>query len=127
MFGDTDLVPDMPLLNTPAQGAPLMLLFGIFFPAVPGFTAGVQMSGDLKDPGKAIPVGTITAISVGFFVYIGLAVLFSYRINEESLIGNTNILSEVRLLQITDTPVVFFGLFDVIAARLRGESLRGLT
>ena len=98
MFGDTDLVPDMPLLNIPAQGAPLMLLFGIFFPAVTGFTAGVQMSGDVKDPGKAIPVGTITAISVGFFVYIGLAVFFSYRISEESLIGNTNILSEVRLL-----------------------------
>ena len=76
MFGDTDLVPDIPLLNTPAQGAPLMLLFGIFFPAVTGFTAGVQMSGDLKDTGKAIPVGTITAIRFGFFVYIGLAVFF---------------------------------------------------
>ena len=99
MFGDADLVPDMPLLNTPAQGAPLMLLFGIFFPALTGFTAGVQMSGDLKDTGKAIPVGSIAAISVGFIVYIGLAVFFSYRISEESLIVNTNILSKVRLLE----------------------------
>ncbi|HPJ08811.1 MAG TPA: amino acid permease, partial [Deltaproteobacteria bacterium] len=30
------------------------LLFAIFFPAVTGFTQGVSMSGDLKDPGKSL-------------------------------------------------------------------------
>ena len=45
-------------------------LFGIFFPAVTGFTAGVAMSGDLKDPKKAIPWGTMSAVVVGLLVYI---------------------------------------------------------
>ncbi len=52
----------------------LAVVFAIFFPAVTGFTAGVAMSGDLKDPKKAIPVGTIASIAVGLVVYIILAI-----------------------------------------------------
>jgi hypothetical protein len=33
---------------------PISTLFGIFFPAVTGFTAGVNMSGDLRDPKASI-------------------------------------------------------------------------
>ena len=48
-------------------------VFKIFFPAVTGILAGVSMSGDLKDPKRAIPSGTLFAIIVGFFVYAGCA------------------------------------------------------
>ncbi len=57
------------VLNAPS----FSLLFGIFFPAVTGFTAGVAMSGDLKNPRLSIPWGTMLSIIIGLIVYIILA------------------------------------------------------
>ncbi|MBS9766006.1 MAG: amino acid permease [Flavobacteriaceae bacterium] len=69
-------------------------LFGIFFPAVTGFTAGVAMSGDLKDPKKSIPWGTMLAIGTGLLVYVSLSLFIYYRIPTAELINNTNVLVE---------------------------------
>jgi amino acid transporter len=56
---------------------PFWVLFAIFFPAVTGFTQGVSMSGDLKDPGKSLPAGTFLAVGVSILVYFGTAVVFA--------------------------------------------------
>ncbi len=69
-------------------------LFGIFFPAVTGFTAGVAMSGDLRDPKKSIPWGTMLAVATGFAVYIGLALFIFYHIPMAELQKNNNALVE---------------------------------
>jgi len=61
------------------------MLFAIFFPAVTGFTAGVNMSGDLKNPKKAIPKGTILSIITGMLVYIIIAIYLSYFIDSDFL------------------------------------------
>ena len=40
------------------EGPGFWIIFAIFFPAVTGFTQGVSMSGDLKDPARSLPLGT---------------------------------------------------------------------
>ncbi|MCB1175388.1 MAG: hypothetical protein KDK39_17570 [Leptospiraceae bacterium] len=70
-------------------------LFGIFFPAVTGFTAGVAMSGDLKDPRNSIPIGTLSAILFGLLVYVSLTVFLSLYVPLTELSSNPAILNSI--------------------------------
>ena len=80
------------------EAAPSMaLLFGIFFPAVTGFTAGVNMSGDLKDPKRSIPRGTMLAIATGLLVYAGLAIFLNQSVDRSALIANPMVLESIAI------------------------------
>ncbi|XP_039532028.1 solute carrier family 12 member 7 isoform X3 [Pimephales promelas] len=52
------------------------LLVGIYFPSVTGIMAGSNRSGDLRDPQRSIPTGTIMAIATTSLIYISCVVLF---------------------------------------------------
>ncbi|MDP6041604.1 MAG: amino acid permease, partial [Candidatus Latescibacteria bacterium] len=52
-------------------------VFAVFFPAVTGFTAGIGMSGDLQDPRRSIPKGTLLAVMTGTLTYLIIPVLLS--------------------------------------------------
>uniref|UniRef100_A0A8C4QCR9 Solute carrier family 12 member 3 n=1 Tax=Eptatretus burgeri TaxID=7764 RepID=A0A8C4QCR9_EPTBU len=55
------------------RGENFFSIFSIFFPAATGILAGANISGDLKDPQRAIPKGTILAILISSLVYIALS------------------------------------------------------
>jgi amino acid transporter len=94
-FGSHASVPAEPLLNPMGGSLPWIALFAIFFPAVTGFEAGVSMSGDLKDPRRNIPFGTITAILVGLVVYVGLALFFSFTVDRQMLVNDPRVLFNI--------------------------------
>lgn len=62
--------------NVPVTG--FWTVFAVFFPAVTGILSGVGMSGDLKDPGKAIPKGTIAAVLVGYAIYMAVPIMLAH-------------------------------------------------
>jgi amino acid transporter len=97
-FGHHDMAPATPNFFGDGSGVPLMVLFGIFFPAVTGFEAGVSMSGDLRNPKKSIPLGTISAISIGLIVYIGLAFFFAYTVDGKFLATDPKALFKIALV-----------------------------
>jgi amino acid transporter len=102
-FGDNlHGVPDAP---------PFWVLFAIFFPAVTGFTQGVSMSGDLKDPGKSLPAGTFAAVGFSVLIYVGAAVIFAGAADPVALVTDYNAMSRVAIFE----SLIFAG---VIAATL---------
>lgn len=59
------------------EGQSFFSVFALFFPAVTGIMAGVNMSGDLKDPARSIPLGTFLAIAFTGLVYFSMAILLA--------------------------------------------------
>lgn len=61
-------------------------VFAIYFPAVTGIMAGVNMSGDLKNPGYSLPVGIIASILTGFIIYMAQILLTGGAQTREQLL-----------------------------------------
>jgi len=120
-MGSNEFAPETVSLITQKGAVSLEVVFAIFFPAVTGFTAGVAMSGDLKNPKKSLPVGTIAAIAVGFVVYVGLAFFLAYYINSDTLKSDYNILMKIALY----APAVVAGIWGATLSSALGGILGG--
>ncbi|MBW2736691.1 MAG: amino acid permease, partial [Deltaproteobacteria bacterium] len=118
-LGSPDVVAATPALNPTEDGPSFALLFGIFFPAVTGFTAGVNMSGDLANPKRAIPLGTLTSIVVGLIVYVGLAIFVAYRVPVDQLVGNPAVLVDIALVPV----LVLGGIWGATISSAMGSIL----
>ena len=113
--------PSSPLFAPANDAVSFEYVFSIFFPAVTGFTAGVAMSGDLKNPKKDIPLGTIAAISVGFVVYILLALGFGFYVKRDLLLEDFNVAMKIAWY----SPFVVAGVWGATLSSALGGILGG--
>ncbi|XP_047501721.1 bumetanide-sensitive sodium-(potassium)-chloride cotransporter-like [Penaeus chinensis] len=80
-------------------------VFGVFFPAVTGIVAGANLSGDLKDPGSAIPKGTILAIGITFVTYIVYPFMLAGSVMRDASGNLTIFQNNYNTTDLLDNPV----------------------
>jgi amino acid transporter len=74
------------------SGAGFWYIFAVFFPAATGIMAGANMSGELRNPRRNIPVGTLSAIAVSTVVYLVVAYWLARSASPRELVDNYTIL-----------------------------------
>lgn len=88
-------------------GESFFTMFALFFPAVTGIMAGVNMSGDLRDPGRSIPNGTFAAILFTGAIYLLMALFLAATRSQEALIHQGLIVREIAFSPLLITAGVF--------------------
>ena len=88
-------------------GASVFTMFALFFPAVTGIMAGANMSGDLQNPSRSIPRGTLWAVLVTGAVYLSMALLLGAARPHQALIANNLIVRDVASVPLLITAGVF--------------------
>ncbi len=101
------------------QGETFWTMFALFFPAVTGIMAGANMSGDLRDPARSIPRGTLAAVFVTGVVYAGQAILLAGSRDRQSLLSNNLIISEIAIM----ASLIVAGIFAATLSSALGSMM----
>jgi len=72
-------------------------VFAIIFPAFTGMIAGLGLSGDLKNPRRAIPIGILTATLTGMAVYVFVILKMGFSASPSELSSDQFIMSRIAL------------------------------
>lgn len=89
------------------EGENTFTMFALFFPAVTGIMAGANMSGDLANPSKSIPTGTLAAVVITGLIYISQALLLGCARPAAELIGNNMVIRDIAVWPVLITAGVF--------------------
>ncbi len=90
-----------------SAGENFFTVFALFFPAVTGIMAGANMSGDLRDPARSIPRGTLAAVGVTAVIYLSQAVLLAGSRDSAQLTSDNLVMSEISRWPVFITLGVF--------------------
>lgn len=104
---------------TNSSGVGFTAVFAVFFPAVTGIMAGVGMSGDLRNPRKDLPLGTLIAVALGLIVYLALPVWFSMQASSEDLVSNERIAWKIARFQ----SLIYLGVWGATLSSAVGSIL----
>lgn len=106
-------------LSAPVGALGFWAVFAIFFPAVTGFTQGVSMSGDLRDPGSSLPRGTFAAVGISTVVYVAVAVLLAASATAYQLTNDIGTMGNIAAVYwLIDVGVVAATLSSAMASFL---------
>ena len=75
-------------------------MFALFFPAVTGIMAGANMSGELRDPARSIPRGTLAAVFVTALIYAAQAVFLGGSVSRNDLVHTEMVMAEIAILPV---------------------------
>ena len=81
------------------------VLFAICFPAFTGMTAGMGLSGDLRNPGKSIPLGTMLGTFAGLLIYVAVVWKLSVSASQADLLADQMIMSRIALFGAIAIPI----------------------
>ncbi len=102
------------------EGAGFGPMFALFFPAVTGIMAGVGMSGDLKDPRKSLPLGTLAAVFTGFAIYLIFPFWLAYNADLDHMVRHTTTV----VAEISSVPaLIFLGVWGATLSSALGSFL----
>ncbi len=108
-----------PLVETIDSPAPWFFVFAICFPAFTGMTAGVGLSGDLREPKRSIPLGTLGATLAGMVIYIFVAYKLALSASPQDLAADQLIMSRIALWG----PIIPIGLACATVSSALGSFL----
>lgn len=97
LFTGSEVAPMPAETYTPAPLNTLgfWAIFAIFFPAMTGMESSVSLSGDLKNPSRSLPVGTISAILAAYLTYIAISLFLAYRVPMDRLVQDPLIMQDL--------------------------------
>ncbi|XP_055481038.1 solute carrier family 12 member 8 [Psammomys obesus] len=81
-----------------SPGESFFTVFGVFFPAATGVMAGFNMGGDLREPAASIPLGSLAAVGISWFLYIIFTFLLGAICTREALRSDFLIAEKVSLV-----------------------------
>lgn len=79
----------------PVQSMGFWAVFALFFPAMTGVESSVSLSGDLENPSKSLPLGTISAILSAYAIYMGITLFLAYQVPMDRLAQDPLIMQDL--------------------------------
>jgi amino acid transporter len=121
IFWGSSVVPAQLPILTSGNSMTFWAAFAMFFPATTGMESGMSMSGDLRNPSRSLPIGTITSILTVYLLYFSIAVFLSSHVSADYLQSYPFILYHTA----QSTTLILFGVWAATLSSALGAILGG--